>query len=228
MKEEKTTTQINSNIIKTLNKENRKFTDNLIAYMVSKSLLKDNNVLNLKINEILNDIVQAENDSISAVDFFGNNPKNAAKEILDAIPNKKTGDILKEHASECLYLIFISGILSSISFRTIQDIDHAYFSVLSLIITPVSLLLITILFLEFISFTSFINTKNKKTLTLAILGFISCLVALSFLITFERTFDIRIFKFEIPLALANLQMPLMLILIIPGVYHIFKTFLSKK
>ena len=224
-----TTALIDYTIMKTFNKENKKFADNLIAYMTSKSFFKDDNTIILKINEILNDIAQAEIDGISAINLFGNEPKQVAKEIMNAIPNQKTSGFLKKNSLGFLYLIVISCILSSISFRTIQDVDHAFFSVLSLIITPISLLLLVFLCIEFISFISFTNTKNGNLLIPSIFGFTICLLILIFLITFERTFDIRMFKFEIPLSLANLQLPLMLaVLIIPGVYHILKAFLFKK
>ena len=224
-----TTALIDYTIMKTFNKKNKKFADNLIAFMTSKSFFKDENTIVLKINEILNDIAQAEIDGISAIDLFGNEPKNVANEIMNAIPNQKVSELFKRYSLSILYLIVISGILSSMSTRTIQDVEHAYFSVLSLIITPISLLLFVFLIFKFINFISFTNTRNGNLLIPGIFGFTICLPILIFLITFERTFDIRMFEFEIPLALANLQLPLMLaVLIIPGVYHILKAFLFKK
>lgn len=224
-----TTALIDHAILKTLNKENKKFADNLIAYMLSKSFFKDENTIVLKINELLNDIAQAESEGALAVDLFGGDPKYVAKAVIKAIPNLKTSDFFKKNSLPFLYLIVLAGILSSISFRTVQGVEHAYFSVLSLIITPLSLFLLVLLCLEFVSFISFTNTRNGNLLIPSIFGFTICLLFLIFLLTFERSFDIRIFSFEIPLALANLQMPIMLaVLIITGIYHVLKTSFSQK
>ena len=62
-------------VLNGLSKENHAFVRNLMFSMYGGNIFKDETALGLKLNEIINDFAQAEQDGLSAEDFFGHQPK---------------------------------------------------------------------------------------------------------------------------------------------------------
>lgn len=78
---------------KKLSAENQTYYENLLLFMRGHSVLKNDIVLEMSLLEILNDLVQAQTDGISASDYYGHDPKAQAQALLDAIPNDIGGFI---------------------------------------------------------------------------------------------------------------------------------------
>lgn len=150
------------NALNALNKENQAFVRNLMLSMYGGNIFKDETALGLKLNEIINDFAQAEQDGLSAEDFFGHQPKKASQEILAAIPNKKVSDVIKDNLLLYFLTVFFVAFLSSISTRTINSVDHAYFSILSTVLTPTLIALLIYLVFKVISFTAFAKDFLKN------------------------------------------------------------------
>ncbi|MFZ2348413.1 hypothetical protein [Lactococcus chungangensis] len=62
-------------VLNGLSKENHAFVRNLMFSIYGGNIFKDETALGLKLNEIINDFAQAEQDGLSAEDFFGHQPK---------------------------------------------------------------------------------------------------------------------------------------------------------
>lgn len=183
-----------------LNKENQAFVRNLMLSMYGGNIFKDETALGLKLNEIINDFVQAEQDGLSAEEFFGHQPKKASQEILAAIPNKKVSDVIKDNLLLSFLTVFFVAFLSSISTRTINGVDHAYFSILSTILTPTLIALLIYLVFKVISFTAF----AKDFLKIIVLA---CLIfATLYFIVFLFGHPIHWLSFEVPMFWIDCQL----------------------
>ncbi|GAB2022738.1 hypothetical protein RyT2_18120 [Pseudolactococcus yaeyamensis] len=183
-----------------LNKENQAFVRNLMLSMYGDNIFKDETALGLKLNEIINDFAQAEQDGISAEDFFGQQPKKASQEILAAIPNKKVSDVIKDNLLLfCITVLFVA-FLSSISIRNINGADHAYFSILSAVLTPTLISLLIYLIFKIFSFIAF----TKDLLKIVALF---CLTSLTFyFMVFLLGNPIHWLSFEVPMFWVDCQL----------------------
>lgn len=86
--------QQNCLLQKKLNTENESYYGDLILYLRGKSIFKNDQVLEEKALEILQDIIDAQHMGQSAKDYFGQNPKEVADDLLASIPNS-IGDFMK-------------------------------------------------------------------------------------------------------------------------------------
>lgn len=66
--------------------ENRQYFDDLRSYMLFSSLLYDEGDINEQIYVLANDLLAAQADGITAVEFFGNEPKQMADELISNMP----------------------------------------------------------------------------------------------------------------------------------------------
>ena len=66
--------------------ENRQYFDELRSYMLFSSLLYDEGDINEQIYVLANDLLAAQADGITAVEFFGNEPKQMADELISNMP----------------------------------------------------------------------------------------------------------------------------------------------
>ncbi|CZR08079.1 hypothetical protein [Trichococcus collinsii] len=66
--------------------ENRQYFDDLRSYMIFSSLLYDEGEINEQIYVLANDLLAAQADRITAVEFFGNEPKQMADELISNMP----------------------------------------------------------------------------------------------------------------------------------------------
>jgi hypothetical protein len=175
-----------------LNQSNQAFVRNLMLAMFGDSVFKDPVALERKLNEIINDIAQAERDGMTAEAFFGHHPRRASQKILAALPNQKLGEMIKANwRIFCLTLLF-ACFLSSISLRTVNGTDHAYFSILSTFLTPTLLTILIWFDFKLISWVSF-KQKGLKFLTTFALSF-----ATIYLAGFLFRNPIRWLSFEVP------------------------------
>ncbi len=142
-------------VLNGLSKENHAFVRNLMFSIYGGNIFKDETALGLKLNEIINDFAQAEQDGLSAEDFFGHQPKKASQEILAAIPNKKVSDVIKDNLLLSGITFLFVAFLSSISIRSFDGFNHAYFSILSTVLTPMLIALLIYFVFKTISFTAF-------------------------------------------------------------------------
>ncbi len=62
--------------------ENRQYFDDLRSYMLFSSLLYDEGEINEQIYVLANDLLAAQADGITAVEFFGSEPKQMADELI--------------------------------------------------------------------------------------------------------------------------------------------------
>ena len=188
------------NALNALNKENQAFVRNLMLSMYGGNIFKDETALGLKLNEIINDLAQAERDGLSAEEFFGHQPKKASQEILAAIPNKKVSDVIKDNRFLfCITVLFVAFI-SSINTRSVTGVDHAYFSILSTVLTPTLIALLIYLVFKAISFIAFAK-DSLKIIVLACLIF-----ATLYFTVFLFGHPIHWLSFELPMFWIDCQL----------------------
>lgn len=65
-----------------LSAENRHYFDDLRTYMSMAGLLLDEGELNMQLYQLADDLLAAQKDGVSAVDYFGNQPQEMADELL--------------------------------------------------------------------------------------------------------------------------------------------------
>ena len=78
--------KINEALQNELTTENGQFYENLIIYVRTKSLIRDEHKSEEMLLEILQDIVDAQEKGISAEEYFGQNPKYLADELIQNLP----------------------------------------------------------------------------------------------------------------------------------------------
>lgn len=70
-----------------LNTKNKNFYENILVYIRIEGLTRDENKMEVQLLNILQDIIDAQNDGLTAEEYFGKNPKELADEILLAMPS---------------------------------------------------------------------------------------------------------------------------------------------
>ena len=78
-----------------LNESDRLYFNNLREYMQTRIFLKDEDSINKQIYQMYLDFMSAKDDGFSAEEFFGNNPKEMADQILDELPKASPLNISK-------------------------------------------------------------------------------------------------------------------------------------
>lgn len=76
----------NATLQESLTKENNEYYGNLVIYVRVMSLFRDEKKSEELLLEVLQDILDAQNQGISAEHYFGKNPKNFADEIIKQLP----------------------------------------------------------------------------------------------------------------------------------------------
>lgn len=152
-------------IAKKLLGSNQKFFEELREYVLFSSLFYDEATIVAQLYEIANDLFEAQRHGEEAQHYFGNNPKEAADEILRNTP--------KSRLSDQLYLIYMMvGISWLIQlFNDFSANNILQLNLFSYAITAVYSILLVILFFFGMQKTiylkkNFINSKAKKFLIL--------------------------------------------------------------
>lgn len=78
--------EINAMLQKELTAENDKYYGNLLIYVRVKSIIRDHKKAEELLLEILQDILEAQKEGLSAEVYFGKNPKEIADEIIRNLP----------------------------------------------------------------------------------------------------------------------------------------------
>lgn len=78
--------QQNNELREQLNTENKTYYEEILIYMRLRDWLKDEEDIESKLLEILQDMISAQKDGISAKEYFGQEPKATADEILSNVP----------------------------------------------------------------------------------------------------------------------------------------------
>ena len=78
--------QQNNELREQLNTENKAYYEEILIYMRLRNWLKDEESIESKLLEILQDIISAQEDGMSAKEYFGQEPKEIADEILSNVP----------------------------------------------------------------------------------------------------------------------------------------------
>lgn len=91
---------------------NKDYYENLTLFMRGHGTLKNDMVLESSLLEILNDLIQAQRNGISAREYYGKTPQAQAQELLAAMPNDIKG-----------FIVFVFGLLFElIGMFTLNDL----------------------------------------------------------------------------------------------------------
>lgn len=97
---------INAELQKELNKENEKYYSNLLIYVRVKTMIRGNNKAEELLLEILQDMLEAQKNGISAEAYFGKNPKQIADDIINSLPINILDTFKLLLIGGCSYLLF--------------------------------------------------------------------------------------------------------------------------
>lgn len=86
VKETEALTQKNAVLQQQLIKENETYYSDLLVYIRTKTFFRDELKTEELLMEVLQDILEAQDNGISAADYFGNSPKETANQIIEQIP----------------------------------------------------------------------------------------------------------------------------------------------
>ncbi|MDE3314994.1 hypothetical protein [Lacticaseibacillus zeae] len=76
----------NNKLRSQLTPTNKKYYEDLLLYMRTRSVIKDSKTIEQELLTILTDILAAQKDGIAAVDYFGKQPQETADDILAEVP----------------------------------------------------------------------------------------------------------------------------------------------
>ncbi|KRL12399.1 hypothetical protein [Schleiferilactobacillus perolens] len=99
----------NNTLREQLTPANKKYYEDLLLYMRTKEILKDDAVIEQELLTILTDIIAAQQDGVSAVDYFGKQPQETADDILAEVPTHWFS-VLKMIGSVLLGYVLITAI----------------------------------------------------------------------------------------------------------------------
>ncbi|MGX4601708.1 hypothetical protein [Faecalimicrobium sp. JNUCC 81] len=185
MRKVKELIELNNTYRERLNEDNKVFYDDILVYIRSKSLFKDEKQLEESLLEILTDIIEAQNQEIKAKDYFGKDPKGVSDEILK--------NINKSSFKEKLNLFFSSmGVYTLVTLlpKLIdpnEGLDLGKFFV-GLVITFLFICVI----LNIIGNTIYSNKEKKLTRTIFALFFLYIILIVSMSQFLPATFEIKL------------------------------------
>ncbi|MGM0215974.1 hypothetical protein [Enterococcus sp. AZ109] len=78
--------ELNAELQKELTVDNEQFYVNLLIYVRAKTMIRDHEKAEELLLEILQDILEAQEQGISAEEYFGKNPKQIADEMIANLP----------------------------------------------------------------------------------------------------------------------------------------------
>ncbi|WP_192987702.1 DUF1129 domain-containing protein [Carnobacterium mobile] len=76
----------NTTLQESLTKENEKYYGNLLIYVRGMALFRDEKKSEELLLEVLQDVLDAQDQGVSAEEYFGENPKKTADEIIKQLP----------------------------------------------------------------------------------------------------------------------------------------------
>ncbi|MFL2072163.1 DUF1129 domain-containing protein [Marinilactibacillus psychrotolerans] len=152
----------NNELREQLNTENKAYYEEILIYMRLRNWLKDEEDIESKLLEILQDIISAQEDGMSAKEYFGQEPKEIADEILSNVPINWLDGL------KILGLVF--GI--SIFFSILSDLsaDQYKFNLLQLIVHSVTIGAGVIICLSILKKSTFEKEKSSSKLEILLFG----------------------------------------------------------
>ncbi|MGB7459654.1 MAG: hypothetical protein WA887_02130, partial [Carnobacterium jeotgali] len=78
--------ETNASLQDSLTKENEKYYGNLLIYIRTMAVFRDVKKSEELLLEVLRDILDAQEQGFSAEEYFGENPKKVADEIIKQLP----------------------------------------------------------------------------------------------------------------------------------------------
>ncbi|API88441.1 hypothetical protein BKP56_03610 [Marinilactibacillus sp. 15R] len=148
--------QQNNELREQLNTENKTYYEEILIYMRLRDWLKDEEDIESKLLEILQDMISAQKDGISAKEYFGQEPKATADEILSNVPINWLDGL------KILGLVF--GISIFFSILSNLSADQYKVNILQLIINSLTIGLGVIVCLSILKNSTFKKEKSISTL----------------------------------------------------------------
>lgn len=130
----------NTELQELLTKENRKYYDNLLLYIRTMSLIRDEKKSEEMLLEILEDILEGQAHEQSAEHYLGKNPKQVADDIIKELPINII-DTLKLITSSLGIFSLMAIIPDLVSFDKYIDIGNLLISGFCIIVLVITLLL---------------------------------------------------------------------------------------
>ena len=152
----------NNELREQLNTENKAYYEEILIYMRLRNWLKDEEDIESKLLEILQDMISAQEDGVPAKEYFGQEPKEIADEILSNVPINWLDGL------KILGLVF--GI--SIFFSILSDLsaDQYKFNLLQLIVHSVTIGAGVIICLSILKKSTFEKEKSSSKLEILLIG----------------------------------------------------------
>lgn len=154
--------QQNNELREQLNTENKAYYEEILIYMRLRDWLKDEEDIESKLLEILQDMISAQEDGVPAKEYFGQEPKEIADEILSNVPINWLDGL------KILGLVF--GI--SIFFSILSDLsaDQYKINLLQLIVHSVTIGAGVIICLSILKKSTFEKEKSSSKLDILLFG----------------------------------------------------------
>lgn len=137
-----------------LSKINKDYLSNIAVYMRISSIHKSTLATEEKLNELANDILQAEQKGLSAEDFLGSNPVKFLDNIIKELPKGDDPFLTIPMLLQIVFLFLVTGGISG-GTRFDRISNQAYFS-------PIALALMIFAFLIAIFLIFFVLRFNIK------------------------------------------------------------------
>lgn len=136
--------------------ENEKYYSDLLLYMRLNSFMKDQAAIESNLLEILQDIIDAQREGLTAEQYFGKNPQILADELLQQVP-KKVGEVFK------FVLYFVGAYMFFALLPSMISIDQAI-DIGNLILTGLYIGIVVLVGLKYLGRTIYggrvTETKN--------------------------------------------------------------------
>lgn len=196
MKNEQELIHENNHLRKQLTSENEKFYTDFLLYIRCRSLIQDQSSIEEKLLEILQDILDAQADNISAEEYFGKDPKGVANELLQQFPLN-----FFKFIKTCLLILAVYLV---VTFSTSLIGPQSSVDLGNLLLSGTYLVVAILLLFRYLADITYKINSNKKPrwhyLTLWLVGIafaapifiISFFVKTSFQITIGRWFGIAL------------------------------------
>lgn len=181
--------QQNNELREELNEENEAYYVEMLVYMRSRSWFKDERKLEEVLMEVLQDLIKAQEEGISAEAYFGNNPQASANNILSNV-DKCWTDGLK-------LLLLILGISTMFSILDNVVSLGTSLDLSSILFRTTYLYLSVMIVMKIIQNDSYNRKWSRLKLGLYIIGFLSILTAGPVI---EATILPRLLIFAFPLS----------------------------
>ena len=140
---------------KKLEAEDRKYFTDLRAYMTTASFFKDEQAINEQLYQMYLDFLNAKNEGFTAEDFFGNDPKEMADQLLEQLPGASFKNLL-EYIGIAAVVLWGIRLVSDFS-QSVEVVINPALYIFDLVLV---LTLITLLF-KFIQSLVYKKTTRK-------------------------------------------------------------------